>query len=220
MTPTVSGELLMANTVSSYQSGAQIALKLLGAGAASGRVPSRAETASAAQIKSAQTKAAQTRAALDKATHSSGTKIILSAQTAIDYFGPGSDIAKAASLGDQVEVTTSGLDVPQDKAAFRQQVLSFLKSDAGGYDDRYPEQADFIQALKDGKDIVKTADETPELNWQPNVGWTIYKDGYSQGGGVTGGGAANQQLLDAMSATQGQSTGYVGSHMFYAYFEK
>jgi hypothetical protein len=154
------------------------------------------------------------------AVPSRDTKIVLSAQTAIDYFGPGSDVAKAASLGDTVEVQTSGLDVPQDKAAFRQQVLDFLKSDAAGYDARHPEQAEFMQALKDGKVIVKTVDETPELNWQPDVGWSIYRDGYSQGGGIKSEPIGNQALYDQMSATRGQTTGEIGSHMFYAYFEK
>lgn len=151
---------------------------------------------------------------------SSDTKIILSAQTAINYFGPGSDVAKAASLGDTVEVQTSGLDVPDEKEAFRQQVLDFLKSGAAGFDARYPDQAAFMQALKDGKVIVKTVDETPELNWQPDVGWAVYKDGYPQGGGIKSEPIGNQALYDQMSPTRGQTTGEIGSHMFYAYFEK
>ncbi len=154
------------------------------------------------------------------ASSSSDTKIILSAQTAINYFGPGSDVAKAASFGDTVEVQTTGLDVPVDKAAFRQQVLDYLKSDAAGYDARYPDQAEFMKALKDGKVIIKTVDETSEMNWQPNVSWTIYKDGYAQGGGVTHAPIGNQALYDEMSATRGQTTGMIGSHMFYAYFAK
>lgn len=154
------------------------------------------------------------------ASPSRDTKIVLSAQTAIEYFGPGSDVAKAASLGDTVEVQTSGLDVPEDKAAFRQQVLDYLKSDAAGYDARYPEQAEFLQALKNGKVVVKTVDETPELNWQPNVGWAVYRDGYPQGGGIATGGSGDQALYDKMSATRGQTIGMIGSHMFYAYFEK
>jgi hypothetical protein len=149
------------------------------------------------------------------------TKIFLSAQTAINYFGAGSDLAKAVSgHGDTVEVQTSGLEVPEDKAAFRQQVLDFLKSDAAGYDARHPGHAEFLQALKDGKVIVKTVDESPELNWQPNVGWTIYKDGYSQGGGMTHKPVGDQALYDKMSATRGQSTGQIASHMFYAYYER
>ena len=111
-------------------------------------------------------------------------------------------------------------NVPEDKAAFRQQVLNFLRSDAAGYDSRYPEQAEFLQALKDGKIVVKTVDETPELNWQPNVGWAVYRDGYSQGGGITTGGGSNQALYDKMSATRGQTTGQIAGHMFYAYYEK
>lgn len=154
------------------------------------------------------------------AAPSSATKIILSTRAAIDYFGAGSAIAKAASLGDSVEVQTSGLDVPEDKAGFRQQVLDFLKSDAAGYDSRYAEQAEFLQALKDGKVVVKTVDETPELNWQPNVGWAVYRDGYSQGGGITTGGGSNQVFYDKMSATRGQTTGQIAGHMFYAYYEK
>lgn len=159
-------------------------------------------------------------ASLNVVSPSRNTTIILSAKTAIDYFGPGSDVSKAASLGDTVEVQTSGLDTPEDKAAFRQQVLDFLKSDAAGYDARCPEQAEFLQALKDGKVIVKTVDESPELNWQPNVGWTIYKDGYSQGGGMTHKPVGDQALYDKMSATRGQTTGQIASHIFYAYYEK
>ena len=155
------------------------------------------------------------------ASPSSDTKIILSSKAAIDYFGAGSEIARAvAGLGDSVEVQTSAINVPQDKAAFRQQVLDYLKSDAAGYDARYPEQAEFMQALKDGKVIVKTVDETPELNWQPNVGWAVYRDGYPQGGGITHAPVGDQALYDKMSATRGQTTGMIGSHMFYAYFEK
>ncbi len=162
-----------------------------------------------------------TTAALHKALHASGTKIVLSANAATDYFGAGSEIARAvAGRGDSVEVQFSGLDVPEDKAAFRQQVLDFLKSDAAGYDARYPEHAEFMQALKDGKVIVKTVDESPELKWQPNVGWAVYKDGYPQGGGIKTEPVGDQALYDKMSATRAQDIGMVASHMFYAYYEK
>ena len=155
------------------------------------------------------------------ASLSTGTKIVLSAKAASEYFGVGSDIVRAvAGLGDSVEVSFSGLDVPEDKAAFRQQALDFLKSDAAGYDTRYPDQAEFLKALKDGKVIVKTVDESPELKWQPNVGWAIYKDGYPQGGGITHKPVGDQALYDKMSATRGQTTGMIGGHMFYAYYEK
>ena len=202
----------MTGAVYSFQSGAQIALKLLGSGAASGRTQAPGGVANPTTA---------TKAALDKAMHGGGTKVILSAQTAIDYFGAGSDLARAvAGLGDSVEVQFSGLDVPEDKAAFRQQVLDYLKSDAAGHDARYPEQAEFMQALKDGKVIVKTVDETPELNWQPDVGWAVYRDGYPQGGGIKTEPIGDQALYDKMSATRGQTTGMIGSHLFYAYFEK
>jgi hypothetical protein len=155
------------------------------------------------------------------ASLSTGTKIVLSAKAASDYFGVGSDIVRAvADLGDTVEVHFSGLDVPKDKAAFSQQALDFLKSNAAGYDARHPEQAEFLQALKDGKVIVKTVDESPELKWQPNVGWAIYKDGYSQGGGITTGGTGDQALYENMGATRGQTIGQIAGHMFYAYYEK
>ncbi len=207
-----SGDDSMTGAISSFQSGAQIALKLLGSGAA----PSRDQA-----LGGVANPTTTTNAALDKAMHGTGTKIFLSAQTAINYFGAGSDLARAvAGLGDQVGVTTSGLDVPADKAAFRQQVLDFLKSDAAGYDARYPEHAEFLQALKDGKVIVKTVDESPELKWQPNVGWAIYKDGYPQGGGTTHKPVGDQALYDKMSVTLGQTTGQIASHMFYAYYEK
>ena len=201
----------MSGAVSSFQNGAQIALKLLGVGAASEQVKASGSAAGATM---------PTKTGLDEALQDKATTVMLSARAAIDYFGAGSDIAKAASLGDTVEVQTSGLDVPKDKTAFRQQVLDFLKSDAAGYDARYPEQAEFLQALKDGKVVVKTVDETPELNWQPNVGWGVYRDGYSQGGGITTGGVSNQELYDGMSATRGQTTGQIAGHMFYAYYEK
>ena len=198
----------MTGAVSSFQSGAQIALKLLGSGAASGRTQAPGGVANP-------------RTATKAAMHSSGTKIILSARAATDYFGPSSEIARAvAGLGDSVEVQFSGLDVPEDKAAFRQQVLDYLKSDAAGFDARYPEQAEFMQALKDGKVIVKTVDETPELNWQPDVGWAVYRDGYPLGGGIKTEPIGNQALYDKMSATRSQNVGSIGSHMFYAYFER
>jgi hypothetical protein len=144
----------------------------------------------------------------------------LSTRAAIDYFGAGSDIAKAASLGDTVEVTTSGLDVPEDKDAFRQQVLGYFKDYYANNKSHDPDQAAFAEALTAGKVIVKTVDETPELNWQPHVGWAVYKNGYPQGGGITTGGSGDQALYDKMSATRGQSIGGIGSHMYYAYFEK
>jgi hypothetical protein len=202
----------MTSTASSFQSGAQIALKLLGSGAASGRAEAPGSVANPAT---------GIRAGLDPALHNSGTRIVLSAKAATDYFGPSSEIARAfAGLGDTVEVTTSGLDVPQDKGAFRTQVLGFLKSDAAGHDARYPDQAEFMQALKDGRVIVKSVDETPELNWQPNVGWAVYRDGYPQGGGIKTEPVGDQALYDAMSATRGQTTGFIAGHLFYAYFEK
>jgi hypothetical protein len=123
-------------------------------------------------------------------------------------------------LGNHVEVTTSGLDVPQDKTAFRQQVLDFLKSDAAGYDARYQDHAEFMLALKEGKVIVKSVDETPELNWQPDVGWAVYRDGYPQGGGIKTEPIGNQALLDQMHATRGQNVWSIAGHMFYAYSEK
>ena len=202
----------MTGAISSFQSGAQIALKLLGSGAAAGRTQSSGGSADPTTA---------TRSGLDKALHNTGTRIMLSAKAATDYFGAGSEIARAvAGLGDTVEVQTSGLDVPADKAAFRQQVLEFLKSDAAGFDARYPEQAEFMQALKDGKVTVKTVDETPELNWQPDVGWAVYRDGYPQGGGITCKPIGNQDLLDSMYATRGQNVGQIGGHYFYAYFER
>lgn len=176
----------MTGAISTFQSGAQIALKLLTSGL-SGRVQAPAGVVSPAPV---------TPAAFDRAIQGDGTRILLRAQTAMDDFGRGSDVAKAASLGDQIEVTTSGLDVPVDKAAFRRQVLDLLQSDAAGYDARYPDQAEFLKALKAGKVIVQTVDETSELNWQPNIGWSVYWDGYSQGGGMTTGGAGNQALYD------------------------
>ncbi len=203
----------MSSINTALNSSASVALRLL-TDASARQSSSTTET----QPKSAV--GAQNTDRLTAAGPSNDTKIILSASAAIDYFGAGSDIAKAASLGDTVEVQTSGLNVPEDKAAFRQQVLNFLKSDAAGYDSRYPEQAEFLQALKDGKVVVKTVDETPELNWQPNVGWAVYRDGYSQGGGITTGGGSNQALYDKMSATRGQTTGQIAGHMFYAYYEK
>lgn len=202
----------MTSISSSFQSGAQIALHLLRSGAAAGQPQAIGGLANPKPA---------TNAAPNTGPYDRGTKIILSADAAIDYFGAGSDIAKAIrGLGDQVAVQTSGLDVPADKAAFRKQVLDFLKSDAAGYDARYPDQAEFMQALKDGKVIVKSVDETPELNWQPNVGWTVYQDGYSQGGGVTSGGPGSQALYETLGQTRGQTIGQTNSHMFYAYFEK
>lgn len=150
---------------------------------------------------------------------SGNTKIILSAKAASEYFGFGSEIIKSvAGMGDTVEVYYSGLDVPGDKAAFRQQVLDFLKGNSA--DARGPEREGFRQALKDGKVIVRTVDESPELNWQPNVGWAIYQDGYSQGGGITTGGTGDRALYDNMSATRGQTIGQISGHLFYAYYEK
>ena len=60
------------------------------------------------------------------ASPSSDTNIFLSAKAATDYFGAGSEIARAvAGLGDSVKVQFSGLDVPADKAAFRQLAFKF-----------------------------------------------------------------------------------------------
>lgn len=154
------------------------------------------------------------------ATPSRDTKIILSAKTAIDYFGPGSEVAKAAALGDTVEVTTSGLDVPEDKAAFRQQVLDYFKTYYANNKPLDQDQAAFAEALKAGKVIVKTVDETPELNWQPQVDYTIYKDGYSQGGGGGTPWIGDYTQYESQSATRGQASGSIGSQVYYAYFEK
>lgn len=205
----------MNDAVYSFQSGAQIALKLLNSTTASGQLDSANRSASSSTTSTTST------AALDGALQSSGTKIVLSAKAAVDYFGPGSYIARSISgLGDTVEVQTSGLDIPQDKDAFRQQVLDFLSSDEAGYDARYPEHAEFLQALKDGKVVVKTVDETPELNWQPDVGWAVYRDGYPQGGGITSEPIGNPSVLAAWGVTQGQNVGQIGGHYFYAYFER
>ena len=76
----------MTGAVSSFQSGAQIALKLLGSGAASGRTQAPGGVANPTTA---------TKAVPDKAMHGSGTKVILSTQTAIDYFGPSSDLGHA-----------------------------------------------------------------------------------------------------------------------------
>lgn len=154
------------------------------------------------------------------ASPSSDTKIILSAKAAIDYFGPGSDVAKAASLGDTVEVQTSGLDVPDDKAAFRQQVLDYFKTYYANNKPLDQDQAAFAEALKAGKVIVKTVDETPELNWQPQVDYTIYKDGYSQGGGGGTPWIGDYAQYEAQNATRGQASGSIGAHVYYAYFSK
>ena len=155
------------------------------------------------------------------ASPSSDTKIILSAKAAIDYFGAGSEIARAvAGLGDTVEVQTSGLDVPEDKAAFRQQVLDYFKDYYANNKPLDTDQAAFAEALKAGKVNVKTVDEAPELNWKPDVGWAVYRDGYPQGGGIKSEPIGNQKLFDDMSATRGQAVGSIGSHYYYAYFEK
>lgn len=199
----------MTSTVTSFQNSAQIALKLLSSGAAAGQAQAPGGAANA------------TKATPGGAGPSGATRIVLSAKAATDYFGAGSDIARVFSgVGDTVEVTYSGLDVPEDKTAFRRQVLDFLQSYAAGFDARYPEHAEFMQALKDGKVIVKTVDETPELNWQPDVGWAVYRDGYPQGGGITSKPIGNQELLDAQETSRSQNIGQIGGHYFYAYFER
>ncbi|MCA2009923.1 hypothetical protein LCM17_00330 [Cereibacter sphaeroides] len=199
----------MSFGISSYQTGAQIALKLLGSGGADGQ---------GALVSGSQ---GMTKAGAEATAPESASKLVLSATAAREYFGAGSEIARAVSgLGDSVQISYSGLDVPQDKEAFRQKALAYLKSAEAGYDARYPEHAEFLQKLKEGKVIVQTVDETPELNWQPDVGWAVYRDGYPQGGGITSQPIGDQALFDAQEATRSQHVGSIGGQYFYAYYER
>lgn len=198
----------MTSAISAGQSGAQIALTLLGnSGAKAGTAQGTHAQASNGMVGSGGA----------AATQGNGTKIMLSASAALAHFGTGSEIARAIDgLGDQVMIQTSGLEIPRDKAAFRQQVLDYLQSDAAGFDARYPEQAAFLQALQEGRVSVQTVDEVPELDWQPDIGWAVYRDGFPQGGGITSQPVGNQAAYDRLAASRGQNIGSVGGHYFYA----
>lgn len=197
--------------VSSHQTGAQIALTLLGSGGphAQAAVGKRSEAASLGRYGSG------------RPAPENASMIVLSAQAARDHFGAGSEIARAVSgMGDQVHLSFSGLNVPRDKEAFRQRALAYLQSAEAGYDARYPEHAEFLQKLREGKVIVQTVDETPELAWQPDVGWAVYRDGYAQGGGITSRPIGDQALFDAQEATRSQHVASIGGMYFYAYYER
>ena len=82
------------------------------------------------------------------------------------------------------------------------------------------DQTAFAEALRAGKVIVKTVDETPELNWQPQVDYTIYRDGYSQGGGGGTPWIGDYARYDAQSTPRGQANGSIGGHVYCACFDK
>ena len=113
-------------------------------------------------------------AAIKSAAHSSGIRITLGMEGAEKAYGPGSFLMQTArGRADQVEISTSV--IPSDKHKFRSDVLAFLgenmKSDTG-----------FMAAFNAGQVAVLTVDEVPELNIQPMVSFSMYRNGHYQGG--------------------------------------
>ena len=119
--------------------------------------------------------------AIRPSAQSNGVKIILSMEAAEKAYGSESLLMQTARGSAWQGGSGRNLDNrhPVRKKVFKSGVLDFLsenmKNDPG-----------FMAALKSGQVTVQTVDEVPELNIQPYVNFTMYKNGNHQGTGSFG----------------------------------
>lgn len=143
---------------------------------------------------------------------SGGVRISLSLEAAEQAYGADSFLMQQVrGRADRVEVSLS--TIPEDKDALRSEVIAFLGKNREN-------DAEFMAALKAGEIVVHTVDEVPDLNIQPMVSFTMYRDGAIQGSGGFTPSGFNQALYEQLSATRGQATGSLGHHQFYAYWPR
>lgn len=182
-------------------SSASVALRLLtDAAAKSSKSPNGAEQS--------KTSNAQAPTASKSIGPSSGSRIILSIEAAERAYGADSFLMQTAKgKADQVEVTISS--IPSDKTAYKKTLFEHMKTHMTG-------DPDFMAALKAGKVTILTADEIPELNFQPTVSFTMMKNGASFGSGLFTPSGFNHGQLQEWEATRGQ----VVFGDAYAYYDK
>lgn len=103
------------------------------------------------------------------------TRITVSLKTAEKFYGSDSFLMQTAGgRADTVEIAIQ--KIPSDKEAYRAQLRQHLET-------HNAHDAEFMAALKAGKVVIQTMDEVPELNFQPMVGFTMYKNGSIVGSG-------------------------------------
>lgn len=147
-------------------------------------------------------------ASLKTAIPSNDTKIILSLAAAEQAYGSDSFLMQTArGRADEVQITTS--TTPSDKASYKLKILQQLEKDMVG-------DPGFMAALKAGKVKVLTADEVPELNFQPMVSFTMFKNGSTVGSGGFTPSGFNHEQLNKWESTRGQVV--LGDA--YAYYDK
>lgn len=142
-----------------------------------------------------------------------GAEFWLTPDAVDEAFGTDSHIAESVRIcgADEVHVRLS--PEPADKDAFRVEVLKELARLFRG-------DANFMAALRAGRVGVMTPDEAPELNFQPMVDYTLYRDGEIQGGG----GFTPEGFNDALYDELGQYWNHIASAIemqeFYAFWPK
>ncbi len=142
------------------------------------------------------------------------TRIRLSLEAAERAYGADSFLMRTArGMADEVEIRIA--TIPENKETFRAQVIAMLSKS-----ERMQADPGFMAALRSGQIVVHTIDEVPELDMQPLVRFTMYKDGYVYGNGGFTPDGGNWDLYQQLSSTRDQTIGAIDNVRFYAYWPR
>lgn len=126
-------------------------------------------------------------------------------------FGADSPIARKMRSYRSISASIRASTVPADKDSFRADVQRYLLQVYQGDDA-------FQRAVKDGTLVIQTTDETPELNFQPLIAYTLYRNGEAQDSGTFRPDGFNEDLYRELGQTRNQTRGNYGLRQFYAWW--
>ncbi|MDF3607973.1 hypothetical protein PE067_18675 [Paracoccus sp. DMF-8] len=126
-------------------------------------------------------------------------------------FGADSPLARKMRSSRAVSAAIRASTIPSDKESFRQDVRRHLMR-AFGHDEA------FRRALQQGTLVIQTTDETPELNFQPLIDYSVYRDGVEKGAGQFSPAGFNDRLYQQLGQTRNQTRGHLGLRQFYAWW--
>lgn len=142
-----------------------------------------------------------------------GAEFVLTPDMVDDVFGPESHISESMRICGAGEAYLILSPDAADKDAFRVEVLKELARLFRG-------DANFMAALRAGQVGVLTPDEAPELNFQPMVEYTLFRDGELLGGGGFTPEGFNEELYAELGNYWNQLASSIGMREFYAFWPK
>lgn len=126
-------------------------------------------------------------------------------------FGAESPIARKMRRMRAVSASIRASSVPADRETFRQDVRRHLMR-TFGHDEA------FRRAILDGTLVIQTTDEAPELNFQPIIQYTVYREGLEKGMGEFSPPGFNDELYHQLGQTRHQTKGNLGMRQYYAWW--